>query len=239
MAEFRTTNREEWLDLMSSSHQLKFELTLNELPFYSKVMIPDDELTIPFVTTQTAEYKAKYRSSINKTYRESFLLTHSFGRFKGYQDKDFNICNESFILDLSRDFVGHFYEEGFTNAIILPFDSLPGEAVDCIKKQKGLSSPLFYAVEHILKHTNHNDKNITNKIQSIINNLSLIEYKDKNSQLMEDIKIFISKRIDKKESINLDMICENFFMSRRKVQYLFESNNTTFRDVIKKFKKKY
>ncbi|MFN1531601.1 hypothetical protein [Vibrio jasicida] len=89
MAEFETTNREKWLDLMSSNHQLKFELTLNELPFYSKVLMPDGELTIPFVTTQITEYAAKYRSSINKTYRESFLLTHSFGRFKGHQGKDF------------------------------------------------------------------------------------------------------------------------------------------------------
>ena len=236
MGEFTTTNREEWLDLMTSNHQLKFELTLNELPFHSKVCVPDRKLNIPFVTTQTVEYTAKYRNSENKSYRESFLLTHSFGHFTGYQDKNFNVCNESFVLDLSKDFTGHFHKEGITNAIILPFDLLPGATVDCLKKQQGLSSPLFYAAEHILKHTNYNNENISNRIQSIVGNLSLIEFKDKNVQMIEEIKSFILQRIKRKKEVNLDIICTNFFMSRRKVQYLFEHNGTTFREVVKIFK---
>ncbi|QLK43864.1 hypothetical protein DR996_00395 [Vibrio owensii] len=236
MAEFTTTSREEWLDLMSSSHQLKFDLTFNDLPFYSKIFIPDIEHDFPFVTTKTVEYTARYRSSDNKAYRESFLLTHSFGRFKGTQEKDFNIFNESFILDLSKDFIGHFDKEGFTNAILLPFDLLPGETVDCLKRQKGLSNPLFYAVEHILKNTKHSDNNINNRLQSIVNNLSLIEREGKNYQKIEDIKFFIFQKIEKGENINLEIICDKFFMSRRKAQYLFESNGTTYREVVRNFK---
>ncbi|WP_425669769.1 hypothetical protein ACPSL3_07695 [Vibrio owensii] len=238
MGEFITTNREEWLDLMSSSHQLKFDLELDELPFHSKVCVPDCKLPVPFVTTQTVEYTAKYKSLNNKAYRESFLLTHSFGRFKGSQDKEINLCNESFVLDLSKDFTGHFDKRGVTNAIILPFDLLPGSTVDCLKKQKGLSSPLFYAVEHILKNTNYDHENIINRLQCIMTNLSLIETVDKNPLLIEEIKFFMFQQIKKNEILNLDIVCEKFFMSRRKAQYLFQSNGTTFREIIKHLKPK-
>ena len=193
-------------------------------------------LDFPFVTTKTIEYTAKYRSSDNKDYRESFLLTHSFGRFKGNQEKNFNIFNESFILDLSRDFVGHFYKEGFTNATVLPFDLLPGTTVDCLKRQKGLSTPLFYAVEYILKNTKNSDDNINNRLQSIVNNLSLIELEGKSYQQIEHIKFFIFQKIERGENINLEIVCENFFISRRKLQYLFESNGTTFREVVRNLK---
>ena len=238
MADIFTSDLSEWLDLMSSNHQLKFDVNRALQNFYSNVAIPDTKTILSFVRTRTAGYEARYKSSENKQFRDNLLITHSFGRFSGYQNGDIEVNNETFILDLSQDFVGKFHKEGLTNAIILPLDLLPGKTVDTLKAHKRIENPIFYAVESILSKAKVEDNNIDLKLNAIISNLALLDGECSNGKTFDDIKFFIYLSLKNNRTINLDMLSDHFFMSRRKIQYLFEDNDTTFRKVVSNTKAK-
>ncbi|NLS11664.1 hypothetical protein HGP28_02015 [Vibrio sp. SM6] len=229
-----TQNVTEWKDAMLSKHQLPLSLTaFNRDSFYSSVKSKPidviDGVTLAHVFT--SPYTGTYSNRELKGYNDAFLLTHTYGKFIGHQEnRAFDLCNETFIIDLSKNFEGRFIGEGQTKALIIPFDVLNPHAVDIYKTTSLNQNPFYLTLEMILKNISIEDESsqINYKVSAIANLLSIYNSFEEED-ILEKIKIKIELYVNKGESFNLDRLSYDFCMSRRKMQYLLKENGLTFR----------
>lgn len=240
MNEFYTKDIIEWQDLMSSQHNLNLNVTYGKGDFFSYIKsMPDLYLDgLVFSEVKTTPYKANYISSKDKKSQDSLLLTYSRNNFIGEQKgKVLNIKQQTFLLNMNEDFNGRYINNGDTKSCVIPFDLIESNAVNSLINKPLFYHPLYASIDLILKSISLNDSkdNVNLKLKSIIYNLSLNDLLEKYD-FIEDVKIHVKREMAFGKKISLDALCAHFNMSRRKMQYMFTENETTYLKVIKAIK---
>ncbi|WP_000260283.1 hypothetical protein [Vibrio metoecus] len=98
-----------------------------------------------------------------------------------------------------------------------------------------LSHPMYHIIVNLLNSVNSKDNHVISghKIGAIVNILSITNTLDGQ---IEKFSSYIRKKIVNKEPISLDSLCSDHYMSRRKAQYIFSRNNTTYAKMVKDIK---
>lgn len=235
-----TTNKiSAWEDFIYSEHKLPLIVKqYQDNQFFSDMSIVPVTFSNDISFAESRSVKQVIGSRPRNEFKDSFLIAHSMKAFC-YENSLMkqSIKNGSFALDLSKSFSGEFLTDCHTKSISVPFDLLPGNVVDQLKINKLEQHPLYFTIESLLRSTSASDErnNISHKTSAIINILSIDDFLEKKN-IINDIEIYLRKKLINREKINLDILAKDFCMSRRKIQYVFSENNTTYIKVISKIK---
>lgn len=153
------------------------------------------------------------------------------------QSGNYAYHNASFLLDPSKPFNGIFLKDSHIKSCSIHKDLIPGVVLDRIRDNQLVCHPLYTAIHKLIGCVDPNEekKVISHKLATIINLLSITDFFEYDS-ILDDVHFYIRKRIIKGERFSLDDLANDFFMSRRKMQYIFSSNNTTFINTVKSIK---
>ncbi|RYU70386.1 hypothetical protein ERW51_02415 [Aliivibrio finisterrensis] len=238
MIEFYTKNIIEWQSLMFEKHNLKFNITQWKGDFFSHIKTTPVLNDLVFSEVKTTPYKADYISNKNNNPKDTFLLTYSRNHFIGEQyGRVFDIKRQTFLLNMNDDFNGRYVNDGNTKSCLIPFELIESNSLDSLINKSLFHHPLYSSIDLILKSMSVTDSNhvLDLRLKSIIYNLSLSDLLEKHD-FIDDVRIFIKREIAFGKKINLDALCSQFNMSRRKMQYIFTENKTTYLGIIKEIK---
>ena len=226
-----TNNPEEWHYFIASKHKLPLIIEqYNPSDFYAEMSIYLSTNVPGSSFSDAMSCKQKFTSGDSQ---DGFLFAHSKGAFSYEGQFKEKINNRSFILDLSEPFAGRFIDAASSKSIFLPFDLMPGKIVDNFKKCSLYQHPLYFTLDSILRSMLMEDSDISLdcKIAAVVNLLSIDDLIEK-ADIIKDLKIYMLRKLMNMESFNLDIVSRDFCMSRRKLQYVFSSNKTTYMKVL-------
>ena len=235
-----TTNKiSDWEDFIYSEHKLPLIVKQHqEDRFFSDMSIVPVIFSDDVSFAESRSVKQMIESRPISEFKDSFLIAHSMKAFY-YENSVMkqSVKNGSFTLDLSKSFSGEFLTDCHTKSFSIPFDLLSGNIVDQLKIKQLEQHPLYFTIESLLRSISASDErhNISHKIAAIINILSIDDYLEKKN-FINDIEIYLRKKMINGDKINLDIVARDFCMSRRKIQYVFSENNTNYIKVINKIK---
>lgn len=240
MVEFYIKNIIEWKKLIFEQSRLKLSITKEKHDFFSHITVEQAQNLsgVVFFEAKSTPYKISYFCDENVNIRESFLLVYSQNHFVCEQKGNvFDLKRKTFLLNLNYDFNIKCIGNSEVKFCIIPFYLISEKAIKSMESNSFYYHPLYDSIDLILRSIKFSDNNSENKIKinAIVYSLSLSDLLGK-ADSMENIKNYIKREIKFGNKINLDVLCSEFNMSRRKMQYIFSENKTTYLNVMKEIK---